>query len=202
MTIGTIVHKSQMSMNSNAIYSNLPVYRDCYAVALEFAKMRSELPRDTRYTIAQDLSRTLVDMMVTIYRANSSRNDKARLIAELRRQAVEMQIYFRLLSDMHQLGAQKAAFFMDKVAAIGKQLAAWHKSAVKDAGGTRSRASANVISNGAETPFLSDERPECVGSRPGAASHKVNPMTGRAVAPRPPSAAAKGDLTENTEVTP
>ena len=96
-------------MTANAIYSNLPVYRDCYAVMLEFAKARGTLPRDTRYTIAQDLSRALVGMMVTIYRANSSRADKARLIAELRRQAVEVQIYFRLLFDMHQLGSQKAA---------------------------------------------------------------------------------------------
>jgi len=171
----------------NALYSNLPVYRDCYAVTLEFAKMRSELSRDTRYTIAQDLSRALVDMMVMIYRANSSRSDKARLIAEMRRKAVEVQIYFRLLSDMHQLGVQKAAFFMEKVASIGKQLAAWHKHA---------------ISNGAEPPSLADGRPECVGSRPGAASHKVNPMNGRAGAPRTPLTVAKGGLTENTEVTP
>ena len=179
-------------MNANAIYSNLPVYRDCYAVTLKFAKMRSSLPRDTRYTIAQDLSRVLVNMMVTIYRANSSRTDKARLISELRRQAVEMQIYFRLLSDMHQLGAQKAAFFIEKVTSIGKQLAAWHKSVAKD----------GRISNGAELSSHVGGRPECVGSRSGAASHKVNPMNGRAGAPRTPLTAAKGDLTENTEVTP
>ncbi|MBR3221512.1 MAG: four helix bundle protein [Kiritimatiellae bacterium] len=176
----------------NALYSNLPVYRDCYVVALEFAKARGSLSRDTRYTIAQDLSRTLVDMMVTIYRANSSRSDKVRLIAELRRDAVEIQIYFRLLSDMHQLGVQKAAFFMEKVASIGKQLAAWHKSAVK---GSRT-------SNGAEPPSPADGRPECAGSRPGAASHKVNPIRGRAVSPLTVATAAKGDLTENTEVTP
>ena len=128
---------------------------------LEFAKTRGTLPRDTRYTIAQDLSRAIVGMMVTIYRANSSRADKARLIAELRRQAVEVQIYFRLLSDMHQLGSQKAAFFMDKVQSIGKQLAAWHKSAVRDSGGTRFVASTKEISNGAEPPSLSDGRPGC-----------------------------------------
>ena len=173
-------------MTANAIYSNLPVYRDCYAVTLEFAKIRSELPRDTRYTIAQDLSRVLMDMMVTIYRANSSRNDKARLIAEMRRKVVEVQIYFRLLSDMHQLGVQKAAFFMEKVTSIGKQLAAWHKHA---------------ISNGAEPPSRADGRPECVGSRSGAASHKVNPIRGR-VALVATDSAVKGGLTENTEVTP
>ena len=181
-------------MKNVALYSNLPVYRDCYAVTLEFAKMRGTLPRDTRYTIAQDLSRVLVDMMVMIYRANSSRNDKARLIAEMRRQAVELQIYFRLLSDMHQLGVQKAAFFMDKVTSIGKQLAAWHRSAVKDI----------RISNGAEPSSMTDGRPECVGLRPGAASHKVNPMSGgRAVCSHSAAiTAAKGDLTENTEVSP
>lgn len=177
-------------MKDSAIYSNLPVYRDCYAVMLEFAKMRSELPRDTRYTIAQDLSKVLVNMMVTIYRANSSRADKARLIAELRRKAVEVQIHFRLLSDMHQLGAQKAAFFMDKVTSIGKQLAAWHRSAIS-------------FSNGAEPPSLTDGRPECVGSRSGAASHKADPMNGgRAACPHAAAIpAAKGGLTGNTEAT-
>lgn len=185
----------------NALYSNLPVYRDCYAVALEFAKMRSELPRDTRYTIAQDLSRTLMNMMVTIYRANSSRNDKARLITEMRRQAVELQIYFRLLSDMHQLGAQKAAFFMEKVTSIGKQLSAWHKSSLRGSDATGRVPPGDSFSNGAEPPSRADGRPECAGSRPGAASHKVNPMNGRValVATNP---AAKGGLTENTEVTP
>ena len=195
-------------MKDSAIYSNLPVYRDCYAVALEFAKMRSELPRDTRYTIAQELSKALVSMMVTIYRANSSRADKARLIAELRRQAVEVQIYFRLLSDMHQLGSQKAAFFMDKVQSIGKQLAAWPKSAMRNAdamsrvppaGGSSFSSTGNMISNGAEPPPLAGGRPECVGSRSGAASRKVNPICGRAALAALP--VAKGGLTGNTEVT-
>lgn len=181
-------------MKNIALYSNLPVYRDCYAMALEFAKIRGYLSRDTRYTIAQDLSRVLVAMMVTIYRANSSRADKVRLIAELRRQAVEIQIYFRLLSDMHQLGATNAAFFMDKIVSIGKQLAAWHKSAEKE----------SRISNGAEPPSCKDERPECVGLRSDTVSRKVNPMNGgRLVCHHAtPTTVAKGNLTENTEVTP
>jgi len=167
-----------------AIYSNLPVYRDCYAVMLEFAKTRGGLPRDTRYTIGQDLSRALVAMMVTIYRANSSRADKARLIGELRRMAVEVQIYFRLLSDLHQLGAAKAAFFVEKVASIAKQLAAWHKHSI----------------SGAEPPPLAGGRPECGGPRSAAASHKANPMNGGSA--KAASPAAKGGLAEPTEETP
>lgn len=181
-------------MKNIALYSNLPVYRDCYAVTLEFAKIRGSLSRDTRYTIAQDLSRVLVDMMVTIYRANSSRTDKVRLIAELRRQAVETQIYFRLLSDMHQLGATKAAFFMDKIVSIGKQLVAWHRSAVKE----------SRISNGAEPSSCKDGRPECVGLRSDAVSCKVNPMNSGKAACSCAAAisVAKGSLTENTEESP
>ncbi len=180
-------------MKNTTLYSNLPVYRDCYAVALEFAKMRGTLSRDTRYTVAQDLSRVMIDMMVMIYRANSSRSDKARLIADMRRQAVEMQIYFRLLSDMHQLGANKAAFFMDKVTSIGKQLAAWHKNTLKEC----------RFSNGAEPPSITGGRPECAGLRSGAESHKVNPMnSGRAACTRAAAIpVAKGGLTENTEAT-
>lgn len=187
----------------NSLYSNLPVYRDCYAVALEFAKTRPELPRDTRYTIAQDLSRTLVGMMVTIYRANSSRADKARLIAELRRQAVEAQIYFRLLSDLHQLGVRREAFFMDRMASIGKQLAAWHKSAVKDESSnaeTRRHRDSEGDNFGAKTPSPADGWPECAGPRSCAASRKANPISGAGATAALP--AAKGGLAANTEATP
>ncbi len=202
-------------MKAEAVYSNLPVYRDCYAVALEFAKARGELPRDTRYTIGQDLSRALVAMMVTIYRANSSRADKARLIGELRRMAVEVQIYFRLLGDLRQLGARREAFFMEKVASIGKQLAAWHKSALREggkggtgaarqdadiAGGTPAPPAGGIMSNGAEPPSLADGRPECGGPRRAAASRMADPMCGRAARAAMP--AAKGGLAETTEETP
>ena len=177
-------------MKESAIYSNLPVYRDCYAVALEFAKARGGLPRDTRYTIAQDLHKALMSMLVTIYRANSSRADKARLVAELRRLAVEVKIHFRLLSDMRQLGAQKAAFFMDKLESVSKQLAAWHRSALRE----------NAFSNGAEPPPPAGGRPECGGLRPAAASHKANPICGAAASAAFP--AAKGGLAGNTEEIP
>jgi DNA primase large subunit len=150
----------------NSLYSNLSVYRDCYSVMLEFSKVRSSLPRDTRYTIAQDLSRVLMDMMVTIYRANSSRSDKARFISELRRDAVELQIYFRLLSDLHHLGVKKSAFFMDKVDSISKQLVAWQKSAIKEC----------KKFNNVETPPLGDCKPEYVRLRSNVASNNVNSM--------------------------
>ena len=60
MSFNAETQRRRDGVQANALYSNLPVYRDCYAVTLEFSKIRSELPRDSRYTIAQDLSRVLL----------------------------------------------------------------------------------------------------------------------------------------------
>lgn len=43
-----------------AIYTNLPIYKASYALMLEVCRMRKDLPKDSRYTIGQELSGRIV----------------------------------------------------------------------------------------------------------------------------------------------
>ena len=93
-----------------AIYLELPVYKTCFELAVEFARARQKMPRESRYTTAQEIDRGLVGIMVLIYRANAAR-EKGELIAEARRQIVEVQIRLRILNELRHVSLSQAARF-------------------------------------------------------------------------------------------
>lgn len=110
-----------------AIYSNLPVYKDAYSLLLTVSRQSPNIPKDSRYTLVQDLKRCLMDILVMIYEANST-FDKEVVISKMRRKIVEAQVYLRLLVDMRQVSEGWYATAAAQSASVSKQLAAWQKS--------------------------------------------------------------------------
>ncbi len=49
-----------------ALYIDLPVYKVCNELYLEFVLARRTLPRTERYTIGQELDRAIVEVLVLI----------------------------------------------------------------------------------------------------------------------------------------
>lgn len=114
-----------------AIYSNLPVYGTTYQLMLQVAQLGPNMQRDYRYTLAQDLKRRLMDVLVMIYRANKV-VEKQPIIAEMRETMVEVNVYLRLLCDLKQLSEKQYLQLAQVSVSIGKQLAAWEKAATKE----------------------------------------------------------------------
>ena len=83
-----------------AIYLELPVYKACYELYLEFVKVRRTLPREERYTIGQELDRVMVEVLVLLQRINATR-DKVPLIGRARQLVAEIQIRMRVLKDVN-----------------------------------------------------------------------------------------------------
>ena len=108
-----------------ALYSELPVYKDTYQLLLKFVSMSVTWQRDYRYTIGQELKKEVMDLLVLIYRTNSTR-EKAPILAEARESMERVKIYVRLLRDLHQIGTDKYATLADEMGSISKQLAKWH----------------------------------------------------------------------------
>lgn len=110
-----------------AIYTNLPVYKAAYALMLAVSRMMPDLPRDCRYSLGQDLRRKIMEMIVLIYKANRTKQ-KVPLIARMREVLLEIQVYFRLLSDMRYISEGRYADLAEQTANLSKQMAAWEKS--------------------------------------------------------------------------
>lgn len=150
-------------MNKRLLYCNLPVYEACYRLTLEFAKVRGRLSRDVRYTLGQDLQRALVELLTLIYRANATRN-KVPVLAEARRVSVQVQIYLRLLSDLHCISDRQFVELFELAVSVAKQFTSWHRA---EHFGDAKSASEN-------------EGPECGGSRSAAVRRQVNSINASA----------------------
>ena len=147
-----------------AIYLELPVYKTCYELYLTFVKARRTLPREERYTIGEQLDRAMVDVLVLLYRINSTR-EKSPLIARARQLVVEIEIRTRILRDVKALSVRQFTTLFDLGESIAKQLVNWQRSPSR-----QKNISDAVVSSPA------DGRPESGGSRSGGARHTANPM--------------------------
>lgn len=110
-----------------AIYTNLPVYKASYSLLLEVSKMQKDLPKDSRYTIGQELRERIMHIIMLVYKASRSKH-KISMISEMRESLLETQVYIRLLSDMRSISEGRYAALAEQTSSISKQLAAWEKS--------------------------------------------------------------------------
>lgn len=111
-----------------AIYTNLPVFKDSYQLLLGFSQIAPNLPRDCRYTLGQELRSRLMEIMVLIYRANSTRA-KQPVIARMRQLLVEAQVYLRLMNDLRYMADRHYLRLSEIAVGLSKQMAAWERSA-------------------------------------------------------------------------
>lgn len=114
-----------------AVYDNLPVFKETYDLLLNFICQSTNLNRDFRYTIGQELKKELMDLCITIYQANAALK-KDEFIGKGRERVVVIKLNFRILHDTHQISTKQFAMFADKVEAISKQLTAWNNYLKKE----------------------------------------------------------------------
>lgn len=110
-----------------AIYTHLPVYHDSYVLLLELSRLMPHLPRDSRYTIGQQLRQKLLDILVLIYRANCVQQ-KVSIIEHMRETLLEAQVLVRLLCDLRQISERQYTALVERTEGLSKQMAAWAKS--------------------------------------------------------------------------
>ena len=109
-----------------AAYDNLPVYKACYDLLLYVMGWSANIQRELRYTVGEDLKRSLVSITVCIYRANANTGDKRRQhIEEALDHMAEVKVYLRLLHDLRQLPLKQTAQTASLVALLERQLGGW-----------------------------------------------------------------------------
>lgn len=111
-----------------AQYQNLPVFKEAYDLLLRVYAVSHTFQRDYRYTLGEDLKKTLMGMMIGMYHANRTHDDdKLPYVADCRRQIEEIKIFFRLLHDLNQLPKKQYIRMAASSESVSKQLAAWEK---------------------------------------------------------------------------
>lgn len=62
-----------------ALYTELPVYRDSYQMALKVFEYSKDFPREYKFTLGQEMKRDALQLLRTIYRANKAKDKHAHL---------------------------------------------------------------------------------------------------------------------------
>ena len=114
-------------MAKQNLYTSLPVYDATYQLLLEVHKIQPVLSRDVRYTIGQGLTKLLMNILVTIYEANISR-DKHPLLMRGRKLSVEVKVTLRILCDLKQISEKQYVRLIDMAESVSKQLTSWDNS--------------------------------------------------------------------------
>lgn len=109
-----------------AQYDNLPVYKAVYDLLLALFRSSHNLQREYRYTIGEKLKEELTELVILIYRANSTR-EKGPLIHEARERIELAKLSLRLLYDLRQLSMKQYVRYAEMTENISRQLAAWEK---------------------------------------------------------------------------
>jgi len=110
-----------------ALYDELPVYRDVYALILKVYEYTREFPREYRYTLGQDLKRDSMVLVRSIYRANKAREKREFLEAFLDDFEL-LKLELRVCVDMKILSMKKQAELATLMVSIGKQVTGWRNA--------------------------------------------------------------------------
>ena len=112
-------------------YDNLPVYKDSYDLLLLVFELVKKFDKQYKYTLWDKIKNEIIDLITSIYRANSSFENRYENIKKAREQVEVLKLYIRLCRDLKIISLVKFADVSLKNEKLSKQLFAWWKSVKK-----------------------------------------------------------------------
>jgi len=111
-----------------AQYQHLPIYRLSYELLLRVVTATKEFPRDFKFTLGQKMKDEVIEMVVLIYRANSTEH-KAPVIEILLERLQVVELLVRLSHDLRLMSPKVYASIVEMTQSLGRQAQGWKKSA-------------------------------------------------------------------------
>jgi len=107
-----------------ALYTELPIYRTSYDL-LKLVNMRIKtFPRDFKFTLGTQLRNECTDLILNIYRANSTR-DKVPHIEQIQEKIQVIKLILRLSRDMNFLSTKSFSEISELIHSVSKQSHGW-----------------------------------------------------------------------------
>ena len=116
-----------------AQYQHLPIYKLTYDILLRIMQVTKDFPREYKYTLGQNFKDETTELIVLIYRANSTK-DKIRHIDEIIERVQLVQLLMRLCHDMRILQRKHYADLTEKTDSLARQAQGWRKASKKNSG--------------------------------------------------------------------
>jgi len=109
-------------------YNNLPVYKCSYDLLLQTFEIVTKFNKQYKYTLWDKIKNEIIELITSIYRANSSFENRYINIEKAREQVEVLKLYIRLSKDLRIINIKNFADISLKTESLSKQLYSWQKS--------------------------------------------------------------------------
>lgn len=110
-----------------ARYDEIPVYKASYDLLMQIFTFSKGFSREYKFTLGEKLKNESMDMMMSIYRANSA-TEKAGHIAKAREHVEMVRLLLRLTNDLKQIDMKKFVHINGYIENVSRQLTGWQRS--------------------------------------------------------------------------
>ena len=110
------------------LYDNLPIYKDSYDLLIQIFEVVKKFEKQYKYTLWDKIKNEIIDLITSIYRANSSFDTRLQNIKKSREQLEVLKLYIRLSRDLKIISISKFADLSLIIESMSKQLFSWEKS--------------------------------------------------------------------------
>jgi hypothetical protein len=107
-----------------AQYQHLPIYKAIYDLLNLITKKTKTFPRDFKYSLGDKIRNECVELVVHIYKANSSR-DKSPYLENILERMQVIQLLVRLSKDMRLINVESFAQIVMLTDSISRQTSGW-----------------------------------------------------------------------------
>ncbi len=110
-----------------ALYYDLPVFKETYALTLRLFELTQHFPREYKFTLGQDMKRDCLRLVRSIYRANKCK-DKVQYLEHFLDDFEVLKLELRLCKDLHLLSIKQQSNLAVQLDSIGRQITGWRNA--------------------------------------------------------------------------
>ncbi len=113
-----------------AQYKHLPIYKATYELLELVTRKTKEFPKDFKFSLGNKLQDECVDLVLFVYKANSSKN-KNEYLSQLIERIQVIELIIRLCKDMHLINVEAVSKIVTLTDSIARQAQGWIKNSVQ-----------------------------------------------------------------------
>jgi len=110
-----------------ALYHELPIFKTAYDLLIYIFQITKAFPKEYKYTIGEKIKSELLELILSIFKANSSL-DKKLLLSRTQEHLETVKILLRVSQDIKIVPLKQYTHSSLLIDSVSKQLTGWKKS--------------------------------------------------------------------------
>jgi hypothetical protein len=111
-----------------AQYQHLPIYKTTYELLVKITHATANFPKAYKYSLGDKLRTEIMEMVVFVFKANSSRTERAKHASDFLDRLQVVELMLRLSKDLRLLTVKQFAEIVLLSDSLGRQAQGWIKS--------------------------------------------------------------------------